>query len=50
MGSGSRFKVRFMPTMFCVGVYVDRFPFAVTVMVYLPFVVITLGFGKGYDE
>ena len=49
MGSGSRFKISKHEGV-GLGVYIDTFPFSVTVNVSVLFWTISLGFGKAYDE
>lgn len=49
MGSGDR--IQLMRTeAFGVGINVSRFPFAVTVSIHVALWVLSVGFGKGYDE
>lgn len=49
MGSGNRLKL-YRTQGFALGVYVGKFPFAVTVELLLGPVTLSLGFGKGYDH
>jgi hypothetical protein len=50
MGSGQRFRFYSNADGLGVGVYVSRFPFALTINVRLLFWGFQLAFGKGYDE
>ena len=50
MGSGSKFTVVSHYDAIGLGLYISKFPFALTVNVTFLFWHISLGFGKGYDE
>lgn len=49
MGSGPRFKITALEG-FGIGLYVNRFPHALSINVNLLVINIYIGFGKGYDE
>ena len=49
MGSGDKFKYGKL-NCFGLGIYIDRFPFALTVGINVLFWYVSVGFGKGYDE
>lgn len=49
MGSGERFEV-FRSDGVGFGFYVSRFPFSLTINLNLLLWVVSIGFGKGYDQ
>ena len=50
MGSGSKFKIAFMPEAFVLGISISRFPHNVSIYINLGWHSIYFGFGKGYDQ
>lgn len=49
MGSGDRFTLD-ITSGFGFGIYVSRWPFALSIDVQITWLHLSLGFGKGYDE
>ena len=49
MGSGPRFSITMLEG-FGLGIYVGRFPHAVSININLIKINVYIGFGKGYDE
>lgn len=49
MGSGDRIKLM-QTEAFGIGVNVSRFPFSVTFSIHVALWVLSIGFGRGYDD
>lgn len=50
MGSGRRFKCRFYPRTWAVGVFYDNFPFDHVIGIIVGPFQFEIGFGRGYDQ
>lgn len=50
MGSGDRFSITWVRNSIGVGLFVGRFPHAISIDICLLKIQIYIGFGKGYDE
>lgn len=50
MGAGSRFKIQYIPEILGLGLFIGKFPFALTISIHLIVIRIEIGVGTPYDK